>query len=667
MTKIVPFKFEFGVSLEYDINNDFLKFYKELCVEIFKQDFNYDKDLKFKSVSVEEDKLLFNSMYVSELFSSKLYSDYKKYIDNIEDVIFILDLSSDKGDKLLLPVINEIIPVLIKNKKNYETALSNPAIFLIIVNNIKEFETDFIKYIDEETNDEIIEPLYTPDNNYLLLEKFIKDGSVCFLGINGGEGNYFWKEELICEVDNFSEKIKYLKKDTKELIKYKLIKKVGHFKRSLNGSHQACQEYYYDGRYCVSEVAKLLVERLIANRSIFNPKHIVFYCPDSPWVKDVVILCSNEILKLKSLTGYSDLNFESCININEYNSKEIAKEKINELSCQILFVVDFIFSATTFQNEYLTRISKYFPNADIRGVSVLCSDSAIDKFVGNKEAQVVRIEIPDLDSPIETSYLQNVDHKVYDKYVGKDFCPMCHYDLLDPVSGLTEGNLKLSSYEMWLMANTSTYLNDHVQSKQYKKLKNLPDTRKLIQEFGPYFAYKFSQNIDTYFSSQNEKPNIIVFPDERSNADYIESYQEKIGKYPENIEDTPSGFYATCLKELLGFEILPIPRSIMKSIQDADISFNDIHNKFPEISKNLESLRTKKYIIIDEYYLSGDSFDVLLKIMNHFGHKPISFFPIINYGLENLNEYVKNDEFKIYSDIVYLNFYEFSINKKWKS
>lgn len=659
MNYIIPLKFRFDASLEYEIPKGLLNFYIELSKEIFKKNLFLPANRTFKAISIEEGDIDIKTNILSEIFSEKLKTEYYEFIAPSNNVTFLIDLSkSNKGSKLLYPLIkDQIIPFLLNNGNN-DGQFSQPK-FFILLETLYPGEKSF--RVKDENGKETVEKLYFPESYYVLLEKFIINGSVCILGFNNNQGLYSWRETSFHQISNFSNKTVKLKKDALELLNYKLIKKVGHFERKFKGAHSACQQFFYTGEYCINEIFELLNEEILnlQKNYSFNPKYIVFQCSLSPWLKESIIRSTNQLQSLKTKNKFNSLNLENCFDLNDFDKNPIENSKINNIECDILFIVDFIHSGSEFKLEYSERVKPYFPNSKVRGLSLLCTDYALKKYKSILDTRNINIHISDEDIYIPVKYFLDVEHKVYIKDDEIDKCPMCRYDLLPRTDNNIDIGLKLSSYEMWLIANSAGYVEEHVRSTLRRNLHWIPDTMKIIEQYGPFLAYKFNQNLKYLFPTYSERPKIIVFPDETTNI----YYKKKLGKDTVDLKETPSGFYAKCLEELLNFEIFGIPRELMHAVkgegqwENNQIRLEDIPEVFPEMFQLIEKL-PNNFIIIDEFYSTGKSFELLLAILKISGKTPRCYFPIFNYGRRRLNKKISKG---VYKEFGILNLYELNL------
>lgn len=635
MSNIIPCKFRFDSCLEYEIPRNLLDFYLDLSKRLFGGNFSFPEKTNLITISVEEGDVDFNPSIPSKLLSEKLTSDYKKFKTSAANNTFLIDLSrSSKGSKILYPLINEqLIPVLKTLCKDKNRKFNQP-VFLILLETLNFAEKQFIT--TDSDGIESSEFRYEPDSYYTLLEKYILNGSVGIVGFNDNQGIFSWKNDQFKKISNFYSMTRKLKDNALELMEYKLIKKIGHFRRDFNGKHSSCQQFYYDGKYCENEIFELITESILQSfngKKSFNPTFIVFHCPTSQWVKNSILRTKGELLKLKTKEKFSKLNFIGCFDINDMKSSLIHKEK-----CEILFVADFIHSGATFKNVYMSKVMKHFPNATTRGLTVLCTNSALKTNKAKRPAKTFNLHIPDQNAQIPVKYIKSVEHKVYERADKKDPCPMCKYELLAWAESSDNDNSGLSSYEMWLIAKLAGYSDELVKSGEERALHFLPDTMNIIEQNGPYLAYKFSQTLKRQFPGFDRKNLVIIFPDETKNIYFI----DKMGSDTIDLTETPSGRYAKCLKELLGVEFYGVPREVLHAVKGAgnwknkQINFDQIPTKFRDVHRQIEKLHN--FIIIDEFHSTGRTFEMLLGILEHFGKTPIFYFPILNYGSETMAE-----------------------------
>lgn len=621
MHKLVPFKYLFDVCLEYEISKELLQFYIEISEEILGRKFAYPNVGSLTSISVEKGKA--DPFTIAKLFNEKISSDYSQFGDDLLNNTFLIDLSKgNKGSKLVYELLpNHILPKLKEASKDRES-FDHPIFILLL------------------------ETIYR-ESYYELLADYLKSGAICLVGIK--QGHYLWKGDQFKEIRGYPTMIGKLKKDALSLLDFKLIKKVGHFERNtLSGDHLGCQQFLYDGQYCEEEIRELLKDAILDTfgDGRFNPTHLIFHAPTSPWFRHAIIKAANDVNAIRVKDGHSNPRI-GCSEIDQLDP-----DKIVDQECKILFAVDFIHSGDTFESEYRETLKRIFPKSKVQGLTLLCSEYAvahlkkeIKKNESIHEPNSISIPIAVEHIEIPVIYIKCVEEKIYVKE--DETCPICRYGLFPKIVDSTdEGELMLTSYEMWLISNSAGYDNELVPQTHRKK-RFLPNTMEMFKKNGPYLSLKFRQNLGTWFNNLPEKSVFVVFPDETTNF----LLKGKLKKDLIKLEETPSGFFAKCLKELLGYEILGLPREIIHALKGEGewegnpIGLADIRTVFGPVFERIQSL-PDDFVIVDEFYSTGNSIEKIVSILKHCRKKPpLYYFPVFNFGLKAMEGKCKSNEY----------------------
>lgn len=407
-----------------------------------------------------------------------------------------------------------------------------------------------------------------------------------------------------------------------EKIKYKLIRKIGHFERVLNKKHFACNQYFYDGTYCISDVKDLIVRKIVdfIDKESFNPNIIVYHCPESPWLGEAIYKTDGELLRMKSLQGFT---YEKKIDL--LDTTIIIDKSVNK----ILFVVDLIHSGETFKDKFKDLLN-LFPNSEIKAISILNSGSGDDYDILNDRRKI------DISSTktISVDFFLSVEQNNYP--IAMEECPMCNYDLLPKVNSTYAGEEHLLSYEMWLMCDNAGYkVEDFIPDKKRKGMEYMPDSIKLMSLNAPYLANKFD-NLIIKNGLKKSSELIFVFPEETSNKSENEKRGHKI-----NLLDTPSGYFAECLKQLREYQYFAVPREIIYKIYHEEIKLSDIKTSYPEFFKDLKKL-PEEIIVFDEMNNSGGTIETIIKILKSVNRPPLAYFPIFNFSPTKYNSKTLN-------------------------
>lgn len=427
-----------------------------------------------------------------------------------------------------------------------------------------------------------------------------------------------------------------------EKLKYKLIRKIGHFKRTLKGGHFACNQYFYDGAYCISEVRDLIIKKIIELNEFksFNTELIVYHCPESPWLIEALYKTDGELARDK--TSHS-LDYKG-----KYDLLDLKNSNNNEN--KILFIVDLIHSGETFKVVY-KKLVDLFPKAQIKCISILNSGDTT-KYEIEGESRIIQVSS---NLKISVDFFLSVEQNNY-PYSLKE-CPMCNYDLLPKVDSSYTGKDNLLSYEMWLMFEGAGYIDeDFPVTEGREEMKDKPHSRKMMEVNAAYLAFKFDNRISKHQPSLKRSTELIfICPDETKNEIEI---LRRDGK-PIDLHETASGYFAECLKQLKSFQYFAIPRNIITSIQKGGkgiaggIKVSEIPTIHPDFYVKLRQL-PDDIILFDEFNNSGGTILTIIEILKLVNRSPIAYFPIFNFSPSKINS-------NSFENIPVLSLYEFDL------
>lgn len=588
MTFLYPIKFAFGYSIPVDYPISHIEYYLNFFSNLLSKSFSIKPELEgtFKTIPIVEDTAQFSQVFINE-FNTIISATYgislnSKLKDNRD--IIVIDLRGLIRSLNLLHLTNEIANIL----KN-ESHSNQHTRFALIIESVEE-------------SDKVLRPI----ESYIVSKKvFVIDlKNRCLFGsLKPNIKNDFNFENIT--------------KSPIEKIKYKLIRKIGHFERRLNNIHHACNQYFYDGSYCINDLKNLIVDLTLKlyKKESFNINKIVYHCPESPWLKDALYKAHVELTRLKKLHNL------------DYSSKEdlmeLSKGSRNKL--KVLLIVDLIHSGETFKEIYKDFKSK-FPNSKIKAISILNSGNQVEHEI-NGNFRKIYISA---NESIDVEFFLTVQQFNYPTSYHN--CPMCKYDLLPKVNSTYFGKDYLLSYEMWHMCDNAGYKTEDFQPVEERhKIDYMPHTLKIMEYNAPYLAYKFDKIIQNE-SFKNSTELILVFPDETSN----ELELKLRGGTKINLEDTPSGYFAESLKQLKEYHYFSIPREVIRKVNKGLIELSEISTKYPDFYKSLKRL-PDDIIVFDEMNNSGGTISTIIEILRIVNKKPIAFFPIFNFSPSTIN------------------------------
>lgn len=358
-----------------------------------------------------------------------------------------------------------------------------------------------------------------------------------------------------------------------ELLKYKLIRRLGHFK-SHHGKTKICNRYFYDGSKCTSEFIILLKEKIYSFFKTEDIKNtlIVYHASLSPWLEDVV-------------TG-----LKLHLNIPTIPFSELKNKKLKRNS-KIFIIVDLIDTGKTVEKIYLEILKKISEN-NIHIISVL---STIAK-QPNEDICVKKNK----GTSIKAYSLLNVDLKPH-----KNSCPMCEMKI--PVSNFKdEGNGYLTTYDMWDIIDDVGMIEElNVPKNRKSKIKKwVPNGSRIIDEYGAWIVFKLKKLLEE--NDIDTSDLTIICPKE--------TVPEKFAiylKYGLNINT-----------------IIQIPKEeVLESNLENIEMWSD-----EEWFKKMINLTNDEIIVLDEFQASGGTFTSITELLKKFKKNIKCYVPIIDFN-----------------------------------
>lgn len=622
MRKVIPLKLDFDYSLEREIPDDWVGFYRDLCEKLTGEPVEVLPEPTFIPASKDVD---LKPWLLTDVLRQK-YADYNSNGSESHS-IFVFDLSNVSTKAIYRLALEFMLPALIEHSKQFNGA---PGPRFVV----------------------LVESLYGAEAYDSIFSHFIESDSISIVGFNGGDAKWHWRSTAITSVTGFLDIFPRTPPEVLcELIATKLVRRTGHFWRKLAGTHLGCAQYFFDGKYCVSEISKLLnleIARRYRGKSV--PLFIIYHSPIAPWLKDAAILASNPFRKGVDL----GVNIAGC-------SVDDEIESIYEEPCDVLFVVDLIHTGDTFRRVVTDTLRPKFPKGKITSISVLFTEKAQRDFPGDGPTPKNSIISAGMER-IKVDWFVSVRQFFYLRRQEDGGCPMCKYRLLEGQSVFDKFPPQLNSYEMWHLANEASYAPEHVNSTRRREaLRLLPDTLEMIRQNGAYFAYMFGERLEEEkagFAVLNK--TVVVFPDETKGDDFSHQFEMLYKRKPE-LEDTPSGLFATFLSRLLKYDAVGIPRDLIQDVQTGKLQPQDIRLRSRDLAKKLESLQAN-VVLTDEFFYEGHSLDKIMLILSSFSVVPKYYFPIFNFGGRSTFEAVKENGG--YEQLKILTLYEFFLPKR---
>lgn len=607
MSRLYLFKFSFGSVLEKNITPQYYEYYRAYFSKLFNIDYQAsEKEVdKIKSIPINENNAqlagILQIKLLEKLKANNLINSQGCFINDSDFIV--IDLRGIIKSVSFFPLAIEVLNITKKDSISND----NPRCAIIM-----------------DSLDEYISFLSMMEHIILRKKLFIIDKKNRYI--------YNSVHVKLNRTFNFDR----VSKSPLELIQYKLIRKIGHYKRPLEGEHTACIQYFFDGQYCVDEIAELIIKKVLRlkQNNHFNVNYIAYYCPESQWLEEAIYKSENEI-KRESIRKKIDLI--SSFNVESMSDRETYKG-------QILFITDIIHSGENTKKAYFSLKEKC-PKAEIKLLSIFHSGDKKEYIVTNN---VRKINVSSQDY-VDVEFFLSVKQVYYEKSINE--CPMCGYDLLPFYNKDTLENDRLTSYELWLMCDEAGYQKEDfppTEERAQDHIKVMPNSINLMLNNAPYLANKFDLML-MKAGLNKESELFLIFPDETSNPLVLKNRDvDKI-----DITDTPSGYFIESIKQLrtrhsfMNYQFFGIPREIIYKIQTKTMSLESLASEYPEFHKSVEKL-PENLVIVDELNYSWGTFNAIYSILTYFHKRVCGYFPLFDYTTKT-NEIVHKNEVKVQS------------------
>ncbi len=348
-----------------------------------------------------------------------------------------------------------------------------------------------------------------------------------------------------------------------ELLKKKLIRRHGHFRRGDDGS-KYCLSVFYDGRFCESETAIVLTEFANRNQFALGTCPVVLYHGQlSPWFENAAVAVAQKL----------DLR---CFDLSERN----IFKRLKKVKPQAAFLfVDMIDRGQTVQ-RILAAILDVNPNIEIHAISVLTT--------GIDDPQQNTREFTISGRKISFTCIHRVDVQ---RFPDKE-CEMCNLkipvnnELDDP--DLTEP-LKIPSYHMWSMVERVGTEPEPEVPIHRQAFESVPKFPILIKEHGAWLVDKFRQCVEERWGGIHDP--VVLCPEENA----AEALAEHI-------------------KLILGWSIIQIPRPLIDAISANENVANIADEKSQRALFELKNINHSDIVILDIFNISGKTLMNIYKL-----------------------------------------------------
>lgn len=546
MKNYYPIVFRSGESAIQSLSVDLLNFYSWLCEKWLGEKFKLVEGANAQSTPLSNTEMLNHPHRIYPIISD-ITDAWKDKVN-----IFILDLRGSFRGQIIIH-LGSAVKNFFANKGSSYTETR----FLILLNEMP------------------------PDGDAFLAEILdrIKDNSVTIFDTKGNCTN---RQHLKVKIHDEDYRLKLIKAEDKpsDLLSIKMIRRLGHFRHEVDGKHESCRRYFYDGSKCTREIAEIIKAEI--QKNIQNGKRllVLYYSPISEWLVDALFSVHMDLQM-----GIEEID-------NAVKNRLIMPNDI------VIFIEVMLHTGRSFKHYY-SLIKKECAEAKIVPYAILATGIRSDNSVRKVNVEGVDIDV---------SCLVKIHQKEYQ--IGE--CDMCELNL--PWSNRKDEDFDmLTSFDFWDLCKEAGFIPEKNIPGNREPLKIVPDFTSVIKNHGSWLVYKIEKLLQSNGISSDDL--VIICPE----------------------EDFPL-IYDNYIKLILNVTVIQIPRSVLDNIRSKDGDISELlemyGNERPLWFQQLESLRTDEVIILDEFTKSGGTFSALHTLVKH---KPFSkhvqkYLPLVDFN-----------------------------------
>lgn len=420
------------------------------------------------------------------------------------------------------------------------------------------------------------------------LKSYLAEGRISLISDNGSISGA-WPPLTNFDGMSYAKALQDIRQTPVRLLKNKMIRRPGHFKRNKGKNHDHCLPFFFDGHFCQHELIELIAQHASVTIASVPSPTIYYHCPQSQWLYDAVMsVCYPHDFKA--------IDAETVLHPSEVNV---------DVPDTCLLIVPLIDTRDTLR-ELLSALLAHNAGCQIHILSVLTTQDS-QEADGNKLLEMGGRKFP-------ISHLLHADRP----RISPGDCPACRIGLEETNPSEPDRYLKLTAYSMWNMFLESGIKMEENVPITRDSIGLVPNLQKIVQDNSPYLALKINTMLKSLPGGLPVDP-IILYPCEKG-AEAI----------------------ADCLASLYDYTLIGIPRDVLNLLsKECDFSsqwFDD--RKRDAIEKNwqyyvelssLRELNAARVILMDEFNKSGGTRTHLERLAQGFGLNVWCYFCLIDF------------------------------------
>ncbi|MFZ1989920.1 MAG: phosphoribosyltransferase [Alphaproteobacteria bacterium] len=369
-----------------------------------------------------------------------------------------------------------------------------------------------------------------------------------------------------------------------QLLRQKLVRQHGHFKRHREGLPDRCVQYFYDGQYCTNELTQLIVDYLSRSRGGSKERDILVHAPESRWLRGAAEAVGNKL----------------GLPVRQVNLDEDGMGIGGDVSDAPLVLVPMCDTGQTCR-KLIQALTALNPKCAPSVLAVL-STVGIDE---EDSKRVVEVS----GATYEVGFLLKVDQP----HVDSTACRQCRIGL--PQSNLdymAANECEVPTFAMWSMIlEVGLRAEADVPPNQVRpSLGLVPHFPSLVAKNGPYLAAKLHSELNKMKGKLPRYP-IVVSPDEEG-----------------------ARAFADALTTVFRYTIVRVPRPILSTWNGEVTETVGASEWFIQLSSLQGRNDRSEVIVLDEFNASGTTRVALKRLVNSFGLSVRCYVSLFDFNPE---------------------------------
>jgi len=408
-----------------------------------------------------------------------------------------------------------------------------------------------------------------------ILNDRIASGSVVVLSKDGGVRS----ATELGSVQAYKLKLMAFSLSPAERLELKLVRSLGHFKRkSSAGEHYRCCRHFYDARFCIDELTQLLKSFVREKFGTGRQPVIIYDAPISQWFVDFILTYGQR-------TGGTVLRYDAFLRAARRHEGE-----------PVLLVLPMVQSGRRLA-QVLSVLDPRTTNSSVTILTIL-TDRA------DRPQEKTR-RLVNAGRPWDIHYFLQVRAQPYQP----ENCRLCQLGIPESFPAKTDGPLMLRTIDFWAIVDEAGWKLEENVPEYRNPLGAVPDFPVIVEKNGPWLATKIQSLLDLLPGGYPQDP-VIVCPREKGSlvlGELLKGFLQKV-------------------------TVITVPRSVINMARERQLDLSDFDRDRQDWFVQLSTLTCDDVIIIDEFNASGETRVGLMRLLQLFEKRVLSYLSIVDWN-----------------------------------